>query len=224
MRHEFQMAKIIIVAGLFLLLLLISMFIFEPTITGRYSESGTTLNVTPSEPANCSFTAYTGLNLISLSCTTTAESVLRFWNGSYSGVWATYQYIPGSADPWKVFNPNLPSYVINDLQFTSRRVGYVAVMNSTRTINFTGSIPVSTSVPVIRGWQLVGYPSLAVKNASETLGLINTSITEARTYNNSQGIYESYIPFVGGTLNLTVPGEGYWINGTSLTSWGLTAS
>ena len=217
MRTTLRTTEMLVLAGLLFFLVLVTLFTLEPDPTGQ-ATTRTTVNITDSTPANCSVIVGAGTNTVSWPCITTATSVTSIINDT-SNVDSMYQYVPGSSDLWRVYTPNLPSWVVSDLQFLSRRAGYVLRMNATANFTFEGFIVTSTNIPIVTGWQLVGYPTDDIRNASDAFANINDSITEVRTYNNSLGIYESYLNPGGGTLNTTVPGEGYWINGTQADTW-----
>lgn len=222
MRHSLETSQIVILGGFFLFLTLVLLFTLDTETTGR-ATTATRVNIINATEANCSFIAYAGRNTVSLPCISTAQLLISTINNS--NVFAVYQYVPGSSDLWRVSTQHLPSYVVSDLQYLSRRAGYVLIANATVITNASGLVPVTTTVPIVAGWQLVGYPSISIGNASTEFSNINDSMTEARTYNNSAAVYESYLNSTqGGTLNTTVPGEGYWINGTQSTTWVVTGT
>lgn len=217
MRHRLALGRIVL-AGAFILFGVLALFMaMDPNVTGR-ATMGVAVNITDAAPANCSVTVGPGLNLVALPCITTAQLREGVINGS--GIVAMYQYVPGAADPWRVHNPGLPGYVVSDLQHLSRRNGYVLLMDEERTFNFSGLRVFSTNVPVVAGWNLAGYPSVYVKNASDSFASINDSLTQAQTYNNSAG---AYIIYPGGGLEYTVPGQAYWINATQGDTWAVTS-
>ena len=93
-------------------------------------------------------------------------------------------------------------------------------MTEPATFDLTGSDP-SDSVPLVIGWNLVGYNSSVSKSVEDSLQSIN-------------GKYISVWAFIGGewkfydpanpeasTLTVIEPGYGYWINSTVGTTWTL---
>ncbi len=187
----------------------------ESTLTGRATTS-TRVNISQAVPRNCSVSVLAGRNTVSFPCILAGTELQEVVNNT--GLTAMYQYIPGAADRWKVYNPNLPSYVVSDLRFLTRTAGYVMVMSAPRTYDIEGYEVFVSSVPIVQGWGLVGYPSFTTRNASDAFATIN-NFTEARTYDNPSGTYLSYINPAGGSLALVQPGTGYWINGTRGTTW-----
>lgn len=215
MRHSLASTNMLILGGFVLFMALVILFAADTDSTGR-ATTATRVNITNATLTNCTVNAGVGLNTISVPCISTLivrENVI-----DDIGMRAMYQYVPGDPDLWRVHNPNLPSYVVSDLQYMSRRVGYVLVMNQARTYQLSGLVPLSTDVPFVAGWNLIGYPSLQVRNVSVSFASINSSFTQAQTYNNSGGFYEIY-DNPGGTMNYTVPGQGYWINGSVPDTW-----
>lgn len=218
MKHHLNSANLMILGMLFFATMLVFLFAVEPRFVGRAVT--TTVNITNSTPASCSVEVGAGFNMISFSCITTAQPIGGLVNGS--GVVAIYQYVPGSGDLWRVHNPNLPEYVVSDLQFLSRRAGYVAVMSEPAIFSHEGAVPASTLIGLVPGWNLVGYPSLVGRNASVSFASINDSLTEARWYNNTLGAYLVYPDQGGESLVVTVPGQGLWINTTQADTWVVT--
>ena len=217
MRHELEKANIQILAGLGFFMVLLFLFAIEPQFIGQ-ATTRTGVNISEALPYNCSWATGPGINTISIPCISTAQPFSDVYP-SVTGIWAVYQYVPGASDPWKVNNPNLPSYVVSDLTTLSRRAGYVQIMNSSASYLYEGNIVGATTVPFVSGWNLIGYPSNDTRLATASFGSVDASLTEVRTYNNSNSLYESYLPGAGGTLNYTVPGEGYWVNGSASDSW-----
>ncbi|MBR9700819.1 hypothetical protein GOV11_03060 [Candidatus Woesearchaeota archaeon] len=213
MRHTHHVSNIVIIGFLFLFVTLILLFSLDSHISGLVT---TRVNITASDPANCTIYAGAGYNTVSFQCINIGVQRSSIVNGS--GLWAMYQYVPGTSDQWKVHNPTLPAYVVSDLAFLSRRIGYVMLMNSSRVYSASGLTPAYTDIPFIAGWNLLGYPSLNSSNATTEFASISGSMTQVRTYNNTAGIW-LYYNNPGGTLNYTVPGQGYWLNGTASDSW-----
>ncbi|HIH23491.1 TPA: hypothetical protein HA251_00500 [Candidatus Woesearchaeota archaeon] len=136
-----------------------------------------------------------------------------------AAVEAIYQYVPGSTDLWRVYNPNLPSYVVSDLSAMSRRVGYVAVMKSDFVRELNGSSPLFTSIPLMAGWTLVGYPSQTPRNVSDAFSFLNATLKRVVMYNKSSENYLVYDYPGGGTLTVVLPEYGYWVNSTAASVW-----
>jgi hypothetical protein len=200
-------------ASVFLLLAL------DPSITGKASSgnAATTVMIVNSSPANCTFSAQEGYNIVSIPCLSTATPVYAITNGT--PVYAIYQYVPGDTDGWRVYNPGLPGYVVNDLQFMTRRVGYIAYMNGTANRSIEGLRVESTNIPLSAGWNLVGYPSNDTVNSSTAFAGINATLRIAVAYNKSSERFTNYTPGGAGDLQEIAPGMGIWINTTAAATW-----
>jgi hypothetical protein len=186
------------------------LFSMDTGIHGK--ATSTTVSIVNSTPANCSFDVGAGYNIISMPCLTT-NSIAGFTSGTQT--YAMYQYVPDSPDKWRVYNPNLPSWVANDLQYATRRVGYVVIMNASANVTIEGLNVATTDMPLAAGYNLLGYPAFDTRNASDSFGSI-AGFTKAVTYNKST---ESFITYPAGGLIYTIPGQGYWINVTASVIW-----
>jgi hypothetical protein len=204
----------IIMATMLLFAMMGVLFLLQGDSSGKATTS-TTARIVDSIPYNCSVLVDTGYNQISLPCITVAT--ISTLTGNVS-VEAVYQYVPGASDPWKVYNPNLPSYVTSDLSAVTRRNGYIVIMNGPANLSFNGLRVSSTDVPLVAGWNLVGYPSIYVRNASTTFSAIN-GFVEAVAYNKTPETFINY----PGTLSFVEPGYGYWIYSNNGSAWTVTS-
>jgi hypothetical protein len=217
MRHHLNIAQYSILGAFALFLMFTILFSIEGDFAGR-ATTGTTVNISPSAPQVCYFTIGEGYNIISMPCLSSAELVSNVTNGT--PIAAMYQYTPGS-DVWKVYNPNLPSYVVSDLQFMTRRAGYIVLANGSANRSFDGRRVEFTDIPIVPGWSLVGYPTNLTQNITTATASVSASFNVIVTYNKSGESFVSYTN-PGGALQYMTPGEGYWINGTAPASWTVT--
>jgi len=217
---EHRHAGVILLGAAFLFAVLLLLFVLEPDGTGR-ATSATQVRIVNATAYNCTVAGVAGRNLVSFPCISSAE--VRSTIVGDVGLWAMYQYTPSTADKWRVHNPNLPSWVVSDLQYLSRRAGYVLILNTSATYTANGSLASSTDVPILVGWSLVGYPSNSTVPIGAGLAGVNASLTEVRTYDPSAVGYRRYFA-QSGTGNLTnlTPGVGYWMNGTAGVTWTVT--
>lgn len=222
MKEKNRKTEEILILITILLLLTLSIIVFEkimPTsfqsITGK---AVTMVNITPPPPVNCSFTLSAGLNLVSFFCISNMESRDDVV-GSLSGIEGIFEYQEGQTDAWKTYNPDLPSFVIHDLNYMSRTEGYWIRMSSSRNFFFEGGLIVPTNMPLIPGWNLAGYPTNQTKPVNQSFASISGNYTEVRAYNTSTGSFISYVPGVGGALTQTESYYGYWINATINEDW-----
>jgi hypothetical protein len=216
--HELEVAQSVIIGGFLLFLCIIALFTLDLRFAGKAVDSESTVFILNATPVTCNFTAYTGYNIVSVPCIYTATPINDVLSAG-APVGAVYQYIPGSQDPWKVYNPNLPWYAISDLQTLSRRSGYVVVMNGPLSVAFNGSVPSSTIVPITTGWNLIGYPSTTPRNVTDAFDGINASYNKIVAYNKSTEQFVSYVNPAGGDLDVVYPNSGYWVNASAIVVW-----
>jgi carbohydrate-selective porin OprB len=141
-------------------------------------------------------------------------------NGQYSIVWA--YNASDTADHWKKFVPG--AAVGNDLSDMGVSWGYWVRVNATSaTLNISGTAPTSTDIPMVEGWNLVGYPSTTAQTVTSGLSSISGKYSIVWGYNASDtsDTWKKFVPgaAVGNDLQALTPGFGYWIrlNATSAT-------
>jgi len=178
----------------------------------------TTVNVTQLRANYCNFTLQEGLNLISFFCipnTINRNDVII----NITRMVAIFEYREGETDAWKTYNPSLPSFVIQDLNYLSRTEGYWIDMNAQEQFLLEGGLRIPTSVPLVGGWNLAGYPTNVSESVLTSFDTIAGNFSEARAYNATLDIFLSYVPGVGGALTYTTANSGYWINATTTEIW-----
>jgi hypothetical protein len=184
-------------------------------ITG---EVVTLVNVSAYRVTNCNFTVEEGLNLVSFFCIPIGIS-RDLVIGNITELEAIFEYQEGQEDSWKTYNPNLPSFVIQDLNSMTRTEGYWIIATAQQNVYLSGGLRVPTDISISKGWNLVGYPTNKTKSVNESFVSIQNNFTEARTYNAIPGVFINYIPGVGGGLTQTEPYKAYWINATTAEVW-----
>lgn len=223
MKEKNRKIEELLILGTVVLLLSLTLIVFDKVlplsfqkITGQVV---TTVNVTQPPVVNCSFTLYSGLNLVSFFCIPTQTPVSQVVGGISSNLEAVFEYQEEGSDAWKIYNPSLPSFVIQDLQYISRTRGYWINMRVTTNLSIEGGLRIPNSINLVTGWNLVGYPTNKTKLVNESFASIEGNFTEVRAYNPFTGSFISYVPGVGGALNQTEPYKGYWINATVVEVW-----
>lgn len=215
MRQDHRVNTHFILGGAMLFGIIVILLALTNDLSGNVTSQVRIVNATP---INCTFGGSVGHNLISIPCITSADPRNAVIDDV--GMWAMYQYVPGTTDRWRVHNPNLPPWVISDLEFLSRRVGYVLILNQSRSYQTSGLSVSSTDIPIIAGWTLVGYPSLNETGIVNATLSINDTVNVIRSYDATGATYRYYYPATqsGDLINLT-PGQGYWVNGTGSDAW-----
>jgi len=213
----------ILTLGTVVLLLLLSLMVLEKTLPVSFQKiTGgvvSTVNVTQSISVNCTFTLYSGLNLVSFFCIPTQIPASRVLGGISSNLDSIFEYQEGSTDAWKTYNPSLPSFVIQDLENMGRTEGYWINMLNTQNYSLEGGLRIPNSIILVPGWNLVGYPTNRIKPVNESFASIEGNFTEVREYNPITDSFINYLPGFGGALNQTEAYKGYWINVTTSEVW-----
>jgi hypothetical protein len=222
MKEKNRKIEEVLIVGTVLLLLSLMLISLDALLPSSFQKiTGgvvTRVNITQAPPMPCNITFVSGLNLVSFFCIPNAISVNQVVGGLLN-LEAVFEYQEGSNDPWKIYNPHLPSFVVQDLQSMSRIKGYWVIMNSNENFSLEGLLRVPNYINLVPGWNLVGYPTNKIKPVNESFVTIDGNFTEVRTYLPSTGGFISYIPGTGGALNQTEPYFGYWVNVTVGEVW-----
>lgn len=163
---------------------------------------------------NCTAVFMDGWNLISIPCladNTSTKSVLSSIEGNYSSI-HTYD-VNDYSDHWKAYNPDLPSWVINDLVYINEKKGYWINMKNQSSFYLECTLIQPDEVPLVKGWNLMGYPANNSKEITSALSPIQGSYAIIWLYNASDSKYYYYnVSESNGTLHEVRPYYGYWIN------------
>lgn len=216
---------------LFLSLFLIFSFLLlgsrlaETKVTGRAQDVATSVNVTGGLFYTCNLTLRTGMNLVSVPCLPLNFPREDFFNNLSSGganVEVIYKYTPQSNGQWEVYNASLPSYVVQNLYTFNAMQGIYFRMAAPESLTYNGPISSLNNIPLLRGWNLVGYPSLTTRNLSESIASINDTYLLIKTLEGTEemGTYLADTPPPGNeTLTNTSIYHGYWIRQSANDVW-----
>lgn len=160
-----------------------------------------------------------GWNLVSIPHTLhegAVADVLEPISGHFERVFA-YDATNG-ANPWKRYSVGAPSWA-NDLKGISERMGLWVKVTEATTLTIFGSVPVSTTIPLTTGWNLIGYPSLETRRITEALSSIDGLYTQVYAYDaahpeNPWQVFDAASPPPTWSLTVMEPGRGYWIKAT----------
>jgi len=122
-------------------------------------------------------------------------------------------------DPWKVSNPCLPGYVINDLQILDGYHGYFIYILNRSLINYSGDISIPNIISLKRGYNLVSYPANDTINPRPVhfvLATINT--TYLQLFSLQSGAWKVYSPTLQQFQNFE-PFRGYWLEMSADDDW-----
>ncbi|MGV8141729.1 MAG: hypothetical protein ACP5NW_04795 [Candidatus Woesearchaeota archaeon] len=202
------------------------------SITGEVTS--TKVEVLPVSSKNCSFTLYPGWNMISFYCLGlfNNRSIVLQTIGDHYGSIFEYQ-ANDLSDPWKSYNPNLPSWTVQQLHYMDRISGYWIYIYNQTNFSYSG-IYSDSSIPLYSGWNLVGYPDISSENIS--VGLAGIPFTMVKNYekitltnNETNDTYYSgsdvWLVYTNGSSGNTLEQfdtyKGYWINVTQNRTWGI---
>ena len=160
-----------------------------------------------------------GWNLVSFPLapeSTAILDVLASIDGQYDIV---YTYLSwDTADPWKTYNVALPPF-LNDLTQLDERTGLWIHMTAAGTLTVSGSVPASTSIPLVTGWNLVGFPRQSSQLLAEALASIDAKYDVLYGYDafdiaDPWETYNAALPPFLNDLTDLAPGRGYWLQAT----------
>ncbi|MGV8171505.1 MAG: hypothetical protein ACP5OA_02305 [Candidatus Woesearchaeota archaeon] len=212
------------------LLVLVSVIVSFIAIVVIFDESSdnisgevvnTRVEVIPAVYTNCSFELYPGWNMVSFYCLglfVSRNAALQSINGSYDSI---FEYTANDAneDPWKSYNPNLPSWVIQQVAYMDRLSGYWIYTDLGANFSYNGIYSDST-IYLYNGWNFVGYPHIEAYNITQRLDNVSFSIVKNYMKNLSGDVW---LVHINGSMsnNLTQfeTYKGYWINVSGDQAW-----
>ncbi|UCE39135.1 MAG: right-handed parallel beta-helix repeat-containing protein [Thermoplasmata archaeon] len=167
---------------------------------------------------NCSL-MYEGWNLISLPLiqqNTDLSSVLSTISGSYSAI--QWYNSSDKKDQWK-HNCTSKSPHLNDLDNLNHTMGFWIYITEPGGVLFRylGTQPTENqSITLYQGWNMVGYPSLSIKNRTTALNNLNFTedVDAIWTYNSRVQRWEKM-----GPSDYFEVGRGYYIHAKSKCDW-----
>jgi hypothetical protein len=152
-----------------------------------------------------------GMNLVSVPLIMEDESiatVLQTAAGDFDLVW--YYDAADMLDPWKCYNV-LRSF--NELTTVNRTMALWINATADSNLTVVGTVPTTTSINLIAGWNFVGFPSLTERTIDDALSGVN--------YERIQGysqVSPHHVRDYSGN-DFMIPGYGYWIKVGSDVTW-----
>jgi|GEM_PF-4544471 len=133
---------------------------------------------------------------------------------STAGIWDIVEFYNTSDvnDHWKSYATFKPPQ-LNDLHFLVRQWGFWLHVNSATTLTIYGMAVSYTEIPLMAGWNMVGYPSMVSRSVADALA--------GTGYDAVEG-FDPGAPYHTILLNDTYmmkPGEGYWVHVNADTMW-----
>lgn len=126
-------------------------------------------------------------------------------------------------DPWKVYDPNAPSYV-NDLTEVNENLGLWIKAKENMNLILYGKFLPGSNLPLISGWNLVQYPGNQKRSVSEALSSISGKYERVLYYQSTDlqdpwKVYDPTAPSYVNDLSELLPGGGYWIKVKENCNW-----
>ncbi|MFH0816437.1 MAG: hypothetical protein V1934_06450 [Methanobacteriota archaeon] len=187
----------------------------DPPGPGTPAEAGPYVITLP--PPSFNIPVIAGWNLVSTPLVpgnATMPDPLLDYDGDTQWTRALWYDPWDSADHWKQYNVAWNSSM-NDLKSVDNKMCiwlYVTTVGNGY-IKVTGSQPSSTGIPLKAGWNLVGYPSITPRTASDTFWGTGADIVEV--FDPAQ----PYMTKAVGPTYLMTPGKGYWVHVNADTVW-----
>ena len=182
--------------------------------------------------ATCSIPLLADWNLVSCNIhpvLTTVPQVLSTIAGKYDLV---YAYDPtgiiARTGNWMKYSPGSPSYS-NNLPYLDEKMGFWIHATEECTLTISGNAQASTDIPLwddVGGWNLVGYPSVAVRALPGALSnhgvggnLMLIYAYHAIDTGNLWKKFDPHGPIYTNNLLTMTPGWGYWIQVSADSTW-----
>ena len=189
---------------------------FDPSTTSAYI-------LEPGQTQPMTIELLAGWNLISTylqPIDTSIEVVLSTILEDMEGIW-TYDT---DANQWLRYVVNGPAF-LNNVQEVKPGVGYWVKMNRARTLIIQG-VPVTATIMLKAGWNLVGFNNMATLEWDDALSSIVSESSSVWAYNATDNTWERYEPgkpSYFNNLEVFEPGKGYWIECTATCSWDVSS-
>jgi len=206
-------APIIILTYLAATLILYDLFL-EPQINKITGGAISKVNISHPPPSYCNFSLYEGENLISFHCMNgiyPIDFLLNNISQNYISIFSYFSQDP--TDPWKSYNPSLPTWTVQDLGWIYDEKGYWIIMNKNSSYFFEGTINMYPKVYLYKGWNLIGFTKETPAAIEDFLAGIDGHYNLVLQYKKETDLWYYYSPDDNSsTLLMIEPNYGYWIN------------
>ena len=169
----------------------------------------------------------TGWNLISCPIQpndNSVDKVLESIAGKYNSIFA-YNTQNNS---WQYYIITGGTPIINDLTTIDPNKGYWINMTEDIKLTVTGTSPADLTIPLLSGWNLVGYKGTDGKSRIDAISSIYQQCMSMFAYDTQANSWQYYINAGGSQivndLDRMYQGKGYWISASSDCVWGSNAS
>lgn len=211
---------IIILIYLAVTLLLYNIFL-DPSINKITGNVLSRVNVTRPAVSICDFDLKTGKNHISFHCVNGIFPKDYFLDNITDEYTAIFSYNKNDPDNlWKSYNPGLPGWVVQDLEWINGHDGYWLMMKNDKSFAREGFFNTESQVQLYSGWNLIGYPRANSSSPQEAYSSLDGNYDYVLHYDASNLKWDYYVPGDNSsTLVLIEPEKGYWIHLTADDIW-----
>jgi hypothetical protein len=188
-------------------------FIHMVKVTKGSGGSGTTHNIPLS----------TGANLISLPLHPADTAVTQVFSGIWSQFSKVYAY-NAQTSTWTKYDKDGPPFG-NTLTNVDEKRGLWVYVTGPTTLVASGQEPISTSIQLYTGANLVSWPSLSTVPVETAFGAIWAQFSKVYAYNAATSTWTKYDkngPPFGNTLTNLSPGMGLWVYVDANCTWTIT--
>ena len=163
-----------------------------------------------------------GWNLASFPIIPSNPSVSAITAGTESSFNAIYAYDAIDAgDHWKTYYLGAGG----DLTTLDHTQGFWVHATEPYTLTVQGTLPITTVIPLIAGWNLVGYPSATTRPVQVATAGIAANLVAVYAYDVATDSWERYRPGAPSYVNTLAEmeaGIGYWIKVDLDCTWMVT--
>jgi len=165
----------------------------------------------------------TGANLISLPLHPEDTTVTQVFSGIWSQFSRVYAYNTQTST-WTKYDKDGPPFG-NTLTDVDETKGLWVYVTGATTLVASGQEPISTSIQLYAGANLVSWPSLDTVSVETAFGPIWSQFSKVYAYNAATSTWTKYDkngPAFGNTLTNLSPGLGLWVYVGSNCTWTIT--
>lgn len=160
-------------------------------------------------------TQYAGWNLISLTRVPDDTSVSSLFTSIQDNLTIVWWYnTSDTGDHWKKYDPSA-NPLANDLSVIDEEKGFWVQTTDDVELVVEGDEFTGSSIELLSGWNMVGYPATEAKLASDACANISSNLSIVWMYNatDTGDHWKKYDPAanpLANDLEYLTPGQGYW--------------